>query len=270
MLEARTQEVASLNITEPTMHPMSINEMSRVAPKTYNFCQVCGIQGHYGYECLYNVYNSQSAQFGQMNSFEEGYGYNQCSYAFDQEWTDQSTFLFMENGVQNFPYHDQQQFEQQYHQPYEQPPMQHYHYPPLEQENLHISQTNVDVQTDQTMEEHVTDDEINDVFVEDNVGDDEVLSTLPPYGGKSVLELGAGIGRFTGELAEKPCQILALDFIDSVIKKNESINGHHKNAKFMCVDVTSPDLKIEDESMDLIFLNWLLMYLSDKEVFVLF
>lgn len=52
--------------------------------------------------------------------------------------------------------------------------------------------------------------------------------------------------------------------------QNESINGHHKNAKFMCADVTSPDLKIEDESMDLIFSNWLLMYLSDKEVCVLF
>ncbi|XP_076949787.1 phosphoethanolamine N-methyltransferase 1-like [Bidens hawaiensis] len=31
----------------------------------------------------------------------------------------------------------------------------------------------------------------------------EVLSLLPPYEGKSVLELGAGIGRLTGELAKK-------------------------------------------------------------------
>lgn len=57
---------------------------------------------------------------------------------------------------------------------------------------------------------------------------------------------------------------------DNLMLQNESINGHHKNAKFMCADVTSPDLKIEDESMDLIFSNWLLMYLSDKEVCVLF
>ena len=123
-----------------------------------------------------------------------------------------------------------------------------------------------------------------------------------------VLELGAGIGRFTGELAQKAGQVIALDFIDSVIKKvcishldyiyssfvvklfplfalfpsngnlfysfafgysglqNESINGHHKNVKFMCADVTSPDLNISAESTDLIFSNWLLMYLSDKEV----
>ena len=54
----------------------------------------------------------------------------------------------------------------------------------------------------------------------------EVLALLPPYEGQSILELGAGIGRFTGELAKKAGQVLALDFIESVIKKNENINGH--------------------------------------------
>ena len=46
-----------------------------------------------------------------------------------------------------------------------------------------------------------------------------MLSLLPPYEGKSVLELGAGIGRFTGELAKKAGQIVALDFIEGAIKK---------------------------------------------------
>ncbi|KAM3289952.1 phosphomethylethanolamine N-methyltransferase [Capsicum chacoense] len=95
--------------------------------------------------------------------------------------------------------------------------------------------------------------------------DKEVLSLLPPYEGKSVLELGAGIGRFTGELAKNAGQLIALNFIESAIKKNESINKHHKNVKFMCADVTSPDLKFSPESVDLIFSNWLLMYLSDGE-----
>ncbi|KAL6615843.1 hypothetical protein ACP70R_038113 [Stipagrostis hirtigluma subsp. patula] len=94
----------------------------------------------------------------------------------------------------------------------------------------------------------------------------EVLSLLPSYEGKSVLELGAGIGRFTGELAKTAGHVLAVDFIESVIKKNESINGHYKNTSFMCGDVTSPDLMIEANSIDLIFSNWLLMYLSDEEV----
>lgn len=48
--------------------------------------------------------------------------------------------------------------------------------------------------------------------------------------------------------------------------QNEAINGHHKNVKFLCADVTSPELNITEESVDLIFSNWLLMYLSDKEV----
>jgi phosphoethanolamine N-methyltransferase len=34
----------------------------------------------------------------------------------------------------------------------------------------------------------------------------------------------------------------------------------------MCAEVTSPDLNIQPNSIDLIFSNWLLMYLSDEEV----
>ncbi|KAG0534800.1 hypothetical protein BDA96_04G311100 [Sorghum bicolor] len=92
------------------------------------------------------------------------------------------------------------------------------------------------------------------------------LSLLPSYEGKSVLELGAGIGRFTGELAKIAGNVLALDFIESAIKKNESINGHYNNASFMCADVTSEDLVLPASSIDLIFSNWLLMYLSDEEI----
>ncbi|KAH7528573.1 hypothetical protein FEM48_Zijuj05G0086400 [Ziziphus jujuba var. spinosa] len=116
---------------------------------------------------------------------------------------------------------------------------------------------------DLTVEAMMLDSKASDLDKEERP---EVLSLLPHYEGKSVMELGAGIGRFTGELAQKAGQLLALDFIDSVIKKNESINGHYKNVKFMCADVTSPDLNVSDESVDLIFSNWLLMYLSDKEV----
>ena len=37
----------------------------------------------------------------------------------------------------------------------------------------------------------------------------------------------------------------------------------------MCADVTSQDLDFPEGSVDLIFSNWLLMYLSDKEVNIL-
>lgn len=116
---------------------------------------------------------------------------------------------------------------------------------------------------DLTVEAMMLDSRASDLDKEERP---EVLSLLPCYKGKSVLELGAGIGRFTGELAKEAGHVLALDFIESVIKKNESINGHFPNVSFMCADVTSPDLVIGDESIDLIFSNWLLMYLSDKEV----
>ncbi|KAG2626003.1 hypothetical protein PVAP13_3KG279100 [Panicum virgatum] len=97
-------------------------------------------------------------------------------------------------------------------------------------------------------EEHSKDLTVESMMLDSRAADldkeerPEILSLLPSYKGKSVLELGAGIGRFTGDLAKEAGHILALDFIESVIKK------------------------IEDNSFDLIFSNWLLMYLSDEEV----
>lgn len=48
--------------------------------------------------------------------------------------------------------------------------------------------------------------------------------------------------------------------------QNEDVNGHYNNIDFKCADVTSPDLNIAAGSADLVFSNWLLMYLSDEEV----
>lgn len=52
------------------------------------------------------------------------------------------------------------------------------------------------------------------------------------------------------------------------ILQNETINGHNKNVKFLCADVTSPSMSnnISEGSVDVIFSNWLLMYLSNNEV----
>ncbi|KAK8924086.1 Phosphoethanolamine N-methyltransferase 1 [Platanthera zijinensis] len=116
---------------------------------------------------------------------------------------------------------------------------------------------------DLTVEAMMLDSQASDLDKEERP---EVLSLLPTYQGKYVLELGAGIGRFTGELAKQAGHILALDFIECVIKKNECINGHFMNTSFMCADVTSPALNFEEGSVDLLFSNWLLMYLSDNEV----
>ncbi|KAJ7975231.1 putative Phosphoethanolamine n-methyltransferase [Quillaja saponaria] len=117
--------------------------------------------------------------------------------------------------------------------------------------------------SDLTVEAMMLDSKASDLDKEERP---EVLSLLPSYEGKSILELGAGIGRFTGDLAQKAGQVVALDFIESAVRKNESINGHCKNVKFICADVTCPELQFSEGSFDLIFSNWLLMYLSDKEV----
>nr|PNR42096.1 hypothetical protein PHYPA_016925 [Physcomitrium patens] len=94
----------------------------------------------------------------------------------------------------------------------------------------------------------------------------EILSLLPPYKGKDVIELGAGIGRFTGDLAKSAGHVLAMDFMENLIKKNEDVHGHMNNIDFKCADVTSPQLDISSASADLVFSNWLLMSLSDEEV----
>jgi phosphoethanolamine N-methyltransferase len=47
-----------------------------------------------------------------------------------------------------------------------------------------------------------------------------VLSTLGSVVGKRVVELGAGIGRFTGELAKTAAHVLAMDFMDTSIEEN--------------------------------------------------
>jgi phosphoethanolamine N-methyltransferase len=85
----------------------------------------------------------------------------------------------------------------------------------------------------------------------------EILALLPSYRGKDVIELGAGIGRFTGELAETAGHVVAMDFMDNLIEKNEDVNGHYENIEFKCADVTSPDLDIASGSADLVFSNWL-------------
>jgi phosphoethanolamine N-methyltransferase len=61
-----------------------------------------------------------------------------------------------------------------------------------------------------------------------------VLKTLGDVGGLRVLELGAGIGRFTGDLAKRAAAVTACDFMDTLIQENMlSVKGvvnweHHE------------------------------------------
>ncbi|XP_047441495.1 phosphoethanolamine methyltransferase isoform X2 [Mugil cephalus] len=92
----------------------------------------------------------------------------------------------------------------------------------------------------------------------------EILSMLPSLAGCKVLELGAGIGRYTSHLLTKAAHVTAVDFMESFVEKNRKDNGHHSNAAFIQADVTK--LEMPPNSVDFIFSNWLLMYLSDAEL----
>nr|XP_028565999.1 phosphoethanolamine N-methyltransferase 3-like isoform X5 [Podarcis muralis] len=92
----------------------------------------------------------------------------------------------------------------------------------------------------------------------------EIIALLPCLKGQDVLELGAGIGRFTAALAKLAHHVTAVDFMESFLAHNRQENGHQPNVDFLQADVTS--LQLPSQSFDLIFSNWLFMYLSDTEV----
>ena len=79
-----------------------------------------------------------------------------------------------------------------------------------------------------------------------------------------MVELGAGIGRFTGELASSARSVIALDFMQNLIDQNKATNSHFGNIEFLCADAT--EFTLPTSSVDVVFSNWLLMYLSDQEV----
>lgn len=78
------------------------------------------------------------------------------------------------------------------------------------------------------------------------------------------MELGAGIGRFTADVAKDATSVIALDFMQNLIDQNKESNGHLGNIDFRCGDATQLDL--ESGCADVVFSNWLLMYLSDAEI----
>jgi SAM-dependent methyltransferase len=54
--------------------------------------------------------------------------------------------------------------------------------------------------------------------------------------GKDVLELGAGIGRFTAELAQHASSVVAVDFVEASCRVNEQTNKHFPHIKVLARD----------------------------------
>ncbi|MBS0647927.1 MAG: methyltransferase domain-containing protein [Verrucomicrobia bacterium] len=95
----------------------------------------------------------------------------------------------------------------------------------------------------------------------------ELLSYLPDLQGKKILDLGAGIGRFTRYFSSLAEHLTTVDMAPQFVARNRQDHADCSNITFLCSDALS--LQMEDHSLDFIFLNWLLMYLEDHEVEVL-
>jgi phosphoethanolamine N-methyltransferase len=96
----------------------------------------------------------------------------------------------------------------------------------------------------------------------------EIIATLPPLRGKRILELGAGVGRFTRTLARDAERVVAVDFVRGFLTKNR--NSHKMNAKVMYLCASAEQLAFKRKAFDFVFTNWLFMYLETSQVKVLF
>ncbi|XP_069112350.1 uncharacterized protein [Argopecten irradians] len=89
----------------------------------------------------------------------------------------------------------------------------------------------------------------------------EILSYLPEIQGLDIVELGAGIGRFTKPLAQRARRVLAVDFVGKFIEKNKENNTSLTNIDYVVDDAMN--LEVPLSSAQLVFTNWLFMYFED-------
>ena len=95
----------------------------------------------------------------------------------------------------------------------------------------------------------------------------EILAQLPDLDGKNILELGAGIGRYTSHFVRVANHVTAVDFVERFLDQNRQATAGSCNVTYHCDDVMN--MKFEPESFDFVFWNWLLMYLSEPNIAVL-
>lgn len=62
---------------------------------------------------------------------------------------------------------------------------------------------------------------------------ENIVECLPDFTDLDVVDIGAGIGRFTTIFAERARSVIATDFIESFVDKNRERNADFDNVKFM-------------------------------------
>uniref|UniRef100_UPI00358DDC03 uncharacterized protein isoform X2 n=1 Tax=Myxine glutinosa TaxID=7769 RepID=UPI00358DDC03 len=112
-----------------------------------------------------------------------------------------------------------------------------------------------------SIQEMMLDSEADKLYKDEQA---EILSLLPSLNGLRVLELGAGIGRFTGAISDTAEHVTAVDFMAKFLDVNKANNRNRTNVEFEQADVTK--LSYARGSFDLIFSNWLFMYLAEDEL----
>lgn len=71
----------------------------------------------------------------------------------------------------------------------------------------------------------------------------EMMSLLPSFKSKRVLELGAGIGRFTRVLAQQAEHVTAVDFIEKFLERSRELNSDLNNIDYLASDVMKLDFE---------------------------
>jgi phosphoethanolamine N-methyltransferase len=108
---------------------------------------------------------------------------------------------------------------------------------------------------------------LSDVATLDEAERRDILAQLPSVDGMDVLELGAGIGRYTSHFVQVARHVTAIDFVEKFLKENRRTTAHFNNASYCCVNLM--DLEFEEGSFDFVFMNWLLMYLDNQQITLL-
>nr|XP_021860992.1 uncharacterized protein LOC110800007 [Spinacia oleracea] len=92
-------KIDSLKAPQSGTPPMSINDMSSVAPVITSYCEVCGIQGHFGHECSYSP--QDTTQMEQVNAYQQRQPDDPYSNSYNRGWRNHPKFSYWSNNVQN-------------------------------------------------------------------------------------------------------------------------------------------------------------------------
>jgi ubiquinone/menaquinone biosynthesis C-methylase UbiE len=110
-------------------------------------------------------------------------------------------------------------------------------------------------------EQMMRDDSLKKKEIEERA---EIFALLPEFNGKTILDMGAGVGRFTTKFAKKAGKVYAVDLLEHALNKNKKRNKNFNNIEYICSDAL--DIFLPENSCDIIFSSWLLMYLSENEI----